>query len=480
MQILGRPHGWHTRVRITVAIFLSLTGFLASAVAAEVQPLAMDVSMSRVGAGGKFRYLGTYPGSSSPTSNATVTALPDDRLFMYGVRFERFLPGSGTNLTTRNRERMASSLMEQPLLWNPQRRAWKRLERPPQCPHNHLLATATALPSGGILITGGVCDAPRLGDDTSPRLAYKKTSLWNSKTGLWEDPPSLSTTRILHSASLLKDASVLIVGGESDPLDSPDAEPVLATVERFSAGKVENLASLHEARASHTASVLHDGTVLVAGGFDAKQKALASVEIWDNTAQAWHTAPPLQQARYGHSASLLGDGRVMIAGGVGSQGLPINSVELWEPGAHAWSAGKPMLLPSRNHATAVLANGDVLVTGGFNRRNKSVWEAMLWDQATGNWTLAGSHQDEESDMGSLTVALLPMADGGARLVGLTGVWQWLRADAGAATHHPSFPDRVRHSLTALLDGRVLLSGGLSGNIFLDGAQLFDPSTGRLP
>ncbi|MBC7617574.1 MAG: hypothetical protein H7293_01035 [Candidatus Saccharibacteria bacterium] len=426
-------------------------------------------------AGGELTYLGAWPEYIGRAANATVVQLPDGRLFMYGVRVDR-LPNSN-DTSNRRRAKITGSLLEDPRLWNPRQQAWKKFARPPECPHNHLLATVTRMLDGRVLVAGGICDSPRMGDDVSPYVSYKLLSLWNSATGLWEAAPALSTGRKLHSASLLKDGSVLLVGGQGDVLDENNREPALDTVERFHMGKVERLMGLQTPRAAHTASLLGDGTLMVTGGLDAMGKPLASVEFWNPASGTWRSGAPLKQARHSHSATLLGDGRVLVAGGVGDTGQPLASVEIWNPTANEWKAGPPLLVAVYGQEVALLADGNLLLAGGVTQRNQSLRETMMWDKASGDWELAGRLQSRDFPTGSLAVALLPLPDGGARVFAQSEVWRWMRSDSAAV--RPAFTGRVRQGVTALADGRILVSGGVAENgSFLDATEVFDPATGR--
>lgn len=79
---------------------------------------------------------------------------------------------------------------------------------------------------------GGFCDMPKFGNAGGPS-AYTKLSLWNSKAPTWEHAPKLHQPRIYHSATLMRDGSVLLIGGEGDPALPPPGQPVLASVERY-------------------------------------------------------------------------------------------------------------------------------------------------------------------------------------------------------------------------------------------------------
>ena len=328
-----------------------------------------------------------------------------------------------------------------------------------------------------MLLAGGLCDPPSLRNERSPHVPYNRVSLWDGSTGKWGKGAALTTSRIFHSATLLRDGSVLIVGGESDPLEVPEGEPVLNTVERYRDGGIEPAPPLREGRGRHTATLLADGSLLVVGGFDANGKAMASVELWDPVAGRWQEATPLNHGRYGHSAILLDDGRVMVAGGVGARGQAIGSVEIRDPVTGTWSAGKPLLLPLYDHAAIRLKDGDVLVSGGRTLRAKPVRDTMLWDKGVAEWKPAGTLALGGPENSPVNVVLLALPDGGARLFGPSWIVGWSRSGGGPASY-PAYGERQRNATTPIADGRVLLSGGLSGDVFLDWAEVFDPRTGR--
>ena len=104
-------------------------------------------------------------------------------------------------------------------------------------------------------------------------------------------------------------------------------------------------------RDEHTATLLADGRVLVAGGTDSNNDALASAELYDPETGSWSPTGNLLKPLTGHTATLLGDGRVLVVSHMHS--------ELYDPGSGSWSATEPVHSP--NTAT-LLPDGRVLVT----------------------------------------------------------------------------------------------------------------------
>ena len=128
--------------------------------------------------------------------------------------------------------------------------------------------------------------------------------------------------------------------------------------------------ALKAARSSHTATVLKDGRVLVVGGFSPDGE-LDSAEIYHPSAGTWSTATPLDRPRTIHAAALLPDGQVLVAGGqVGSSGSVLSSTlqsaTLYDPAADTWRPAADMATPRTGHSATTLASGKVLIVGGLN------------------------------------------------------------------------------------------------------------------
>ncbi|CAF1468140.1 unnamed protein product [Adineta steineri] len=94
--------------------------------------------------------------------------------------------------------------------------------------------------------------------------------------------------------------------------------------------------SMNDARSSHTASVLSNGKVLVVGGAD-NSGSLNSAELYDPSSGTWTTTGNMTDARKGHTASVLSNGKVLVTGGYGNGYL--NSAELYDPSSGVASGG---------------------------------------------------------------------------------------------------------------------------------------------
>jgi hypothetical protein len=126
------------------------------------------------------------------------------------------------------------------------------------------------------------------------------------------------------------------------------------------------------ARAEHTATLLPDGRVLVVGGFyDVAHRpsmTLPYAEIYDPGSGNWSPTGPMLLKRAYHTATLLPNGTVLVTGGAAYSGAcPCGIVaysELYDPARGSWELATPMAQPRGMHSATLLRDGRVLVTGG--------------------------------------------------------------------------------------------------------------------
>jgi hypothetical protein len=430
---------------------------------------------------GRLRPYGAW---LSPPSGHTVTVLSDGAVLVVG---EGPAPSLAEDPAARSAEwrarRGAAAVVHGPdpgpKLWDPVRRGWRRLPPPPDCVDGHRNGhTATALPSGLVLMAGGLCDRGKMRDDPSLQAPHFALSLWDSATRGWLAAPTLRQARLGHSASLMPDGSVLLVGGHADPALAPGPEePVLASTERYVAGAVQPAPTLQKARAGHTSTVLPDGSVLVVGGFDAQGRAIGQAEWLAPGAAGWREVAGPRVPRHGHSATLLSDGRVLVAGGVGPDGSARREVEVWDPGSGRWSDAALLPVALHGHAATLLANGQVLVAGGANLgATGAVPWAWTWLAAVDSWQLAGRTETATGSEMARQVTLVPRPDGSALVFTSPAILRWEPVVSEPGTAGPVW--RAPPVAAALPDGRVMLVGrsGRDGDDSLY-AHLWHPARG---
>jgi RHS repeat-associated protein len=177
-----------------------------------------------------------------------------------------------------------------------------------------------------------------------------------------------------HSATLLSDGRLLIIGGRDDtgPLSS------IVKYEPSTNQLKESIAKLIAPRSDHTATMLSDGKVLITGGSDSAGP-LSSAEVYDPLTDAITSlSSALSIPRSGHSATLLSDGRVLITGGVDSSGISLDSAEVYDPKTQSFSAiSAKMTIARSNHSATLMPDGRVIIIGGKEEGQGSGAKAAL-------------------------------------------------------------------------------------------------------
>jgi N-acetylneuraminic acid mutarotase len=235
----------------------------------------------------------------------------------------------------------------------------------------------------------------------------------------------MNVDRSDHTATLLTNGKVLVAGGGAGTVVS------LTSAELYdpATNSWTSAASMGTGRRGQTSTLLVSGKVLISGGYDTNSttNVLVSSELYNPASNTWESATSMAQARYLHTATLLATGKVLITGGTtGSTRLA--SAELYDPAANTWASAGSMSTVRKYHTATLLANGKVLVTGGIGTTD-SIYlnSAELYDTATGFW-----------------------ADTANQLTA-----------------------RVSHTATLLLNGNVLVAGGYDGSSYLS-AEVYDP------
>src|SRR6267154_507048 len=157
--------------------------------------------------------------------------------------------------------------------------------------------------------------------------------------------------------------------------------------------------NLNVARDYHTATLLSDGRVLAASGStngpqDLCCPEITSAELYDQTTGTWALTGSLTDARVLHTAALLLNGQVLVAGGWPNHnhtGGALATAELYDPATGTWSLTGSTTTPHFGfHTATLLPNGMVLVAGGYDGNLHISANAELYDPATGTWTATGS------------------------------------------------------------------------------------------
>lgn len=227
--------------------------------------------------------------------------------------------------------------------------------------------TASLLRDGSVLIAGGFAGS---GFERRP---YISTELFDPATGAFHSGPDMTVPHSGHAAVTLKDNRILLVGGWSG------ASGVTSTAEIYDPTRrlFSPVGNMAVARGECTATLLQDGKVLVTGGVDHNERALSSAEIFDPRANSFSSAASMMVARSQHTATLLRDGTVLITGG-GSCDCPsktvYRAVELYDPSVGKFIPVGSLSSARYKHTAVLLEDGKVLVAGGSDARD---WRGLL-------------------------------------------------------------------------------------------------------
>jgi hypothetical protein len=218
--------------------------------------------------------------------------------------------------------------------------------------------TAALLQDGRVLVAGGA----------SGHFYVTSAELYDPKTDKFSATGSMPVAGG-GTATLLRDGRVLLLAGEG----TNTSPATLAEIYDPKTGKFTKGAPFSSAGYT-TATVLLDGRVLITGGAASllgNQNAVASSWTYDPGTGKFTPTGSMTTARLRHTAALLPDGRVLIAGGsasalTGTVNMPdgLKSAELYDPVTGTFMATGSMTTPRSGPTATLLADGTVLITGG--------------------------------------------------------------------------------------------------------------------
>lgn len=328
------------------------------------------------------------------------------------------------------------------------------------------------LPDGRVLAAGGA----RAGI-----ISVADAAVFDPAGGSWAGTGSLGAARRLHTLTVLADGRVLAAGGIPYP-DRRYPPSGMDSAELFDprTGAWASTGAMSVPRYGHSATLLPDGRVLVAGGAHVRDRTTeltrASAEFYDPESGTWAPARPMGDERWGHHAVPLSDGRILVVGGFAATGFAVAGTlalcETYDPASDTWAPVGSLRTPRRTHQAVRLADGAVLAIGGGNPRlcdgaassPYSLATVERFDPASGQWSADtplpwGRSYHRALVLGTGEVLVIggtddACADAGyqnsVRYASLTRTWT---ATGGMVSGRWAF------GAVLLGDGRVLAAGG---------------------
>ena len=360
------------------------------------------------------------------------------------------------------------------------------------------MCVAAAILSGiALLITLAACN---FRDDQmpSPEVSPIPRSTEAAATAVIDPTPaaeesaslgSMLQSRVSHSATLMQDGRVLVVGGMDEGFNPLRTAEVFETAtNRWTAA-----GEMRQARTEHSATLLKDGRVMVTGGMNENIQLIGTTEVFDPKTGQWSEVESMRTVRRGHFTLPLPDGKVAVVGGVGQTlgglGILANiaavgallSTEIYDPDSDTWSWGSDMFEGHSGGLAVVLKDGRVLIAGGYNQA-EGLASSEVFDPSVNRW-MRTSSMVRKTFANSATV----LPDGS---VLFTGGFGMSRAKGGIVPGSEVFdpesnewrkaPDTVQgrmgHTITLLPDGRVITIGGSTAGGPVNTAEYMEPET----
>jgi hypothetical protein len=314
--------------------------------------------------------------------------------------------------------------------------------------------------------------------------------IYDPATGTFGPTGPMVEGRAAHTATKLADGRVLIAGGYT--IRQPDGLSVPARAEIFdpATGQFHATGAMTTPRGEHSATLLADGRVLIIGGAHEfgpdgeATSAIPGLEIFDPKTERFSSVAALATDRMDHSATLMTDGRVLIAGGRNDRGDP-RSTEIFDPVRGTIAAGPKAAAPHHAAVAPLLADGRVLLTGSGPGASELFDSHAIAPAAPSTAPGPRAFSPIETSVMHDGATLVELDDG--RVLVLGGM-----IDSGQdpivlaelidpTTMRTTRTGRLAGALdgivtTPMPDGRVFVAGTSPGESAA--AEIFDPATGE--
>ena len=296
---------------------------------------------------------------------------------------------------------------------------------------------------------------------------------------------SMHVPRAVHTATLLPDGRVLVAGGMQKNGVFEDS----AELYDPASGRFEMLPKLSSRRVGHSATLLPSGRVLIVGGSAGRRfeggrwigDVVATAELYDPATHSFRSAGSMSAPRAHQAAVRLADGRVLLAGGYNASSDALGSAEIYDPASGAFRATGSLKTPRTPDAAVLLKDGRVLIPGGSDASGSVLASAEIYDPKTGSFSPAGEMIAARRKHGGIL-----LASGRVLVVGGSDARDWSGQKTETEIYDPAVNlfapassmalrrFKLGSAVAMLLDGRVLVAGGAWA------PELYDPARGRVP
>jgi len=313
--------------------------------------------------------------------------------------------------------------------------------------------TATLLPDGKVLISGG------FREEGTSEIAIASAEIFDPATNSFTPTGDMNEPRDGHTATLLPNGQVLIVGGWNQSSRSSTAELYDPRT-----GMFEYTGSMMAQRQGMTATLLKNSQVLIAGGDSARNTPQLTAELYDPVTKTFIPTGNLNNGRSAHTATLLTDGKVLLVGGSSGSGKVLSSAELYNLETSTFTSTSNADTIRYKHTAVLLQDGNVLIMGGSNQND---WtgkynSAEIYNPKTATFTRIFDMNRKRFKLPDAAVLLANgnvLVGGGNRQIEIFDA-QNQRFILGGQLDN----DYFYSVLTRLQNGRVLITGGYDPNI----------------